>query len=132
MLCTNGHNNPDSAGFCGTCGIDTFHPHSQMMMPSSYFAPAPRTNGNAIASLVCGLVWTLGVTSIVAIVLGFKAKREIAATHEGGDGMATAGIVLGFVGLAGGILYVSFFLIVFFAAAGGASHCFANSTTYPC
>ena len=132
MLCTNGHNNPDSAGFCGTCGINTFHPSSQMMAPPSYFAPAPRTNGNAIASLVCGLVWTLGVTSIVAIVLGFKARREIAETHEGGDGMATAGIVLGFVGLAGGILYVSFFLFIVLAGVGGSVHCFVNSTISHC
>ena len=38
---------------------------------------------------------------VLAIVFGVSAKREIAARTElGGEGMATAGIVLGAIGIA--------------------------------
>ena len=66
--------------------------------------PARReTNGYAIASLVLGIVGlSFPIASIVALVLGYRARREIAASPEtqSGDGLATAGIVLGWVGVA--------------------------------
>ncbi len=66
--------------------------------------PAPSTNGLAIASLVLGIVgWVpCGVGSVVAIVLGFVARNQIRQSQgrQGGDGLALAGIILGFVGIA--------------------------------
>jgi hypothetical protein len=61
----------------------------------------PKTSGMAIASLVLGLVWGYGVTSILAIIFGFVAKKNIRESGgwQTGNGMATAGIVLGIVGL---------------------------------
>lgn len=56
---------------------------------------AARTNGFAIASLVLGLV---GGTW-VAILFGYLAKSQIRRTGESGDGMATAGLVLGYISL---------------------------------
>jgi hypothetical protein len=62
------------------------------------------TSGNAIASLVlgiAGLVLFPLVPSILAIVLGRSAKRDIRQRPGlGGEGLATAGIVLGWVGVA--------------------------------
>jgi hypothetical protein len=47
------------------------------------------TNGLAIASLVTAfLCWPLG------LALGFVAKSQIKKTGQGGDGLATAGIVI--------------------------------------
>jgi Domain of unknown function (DUF4190)/zinc-ribbon domain len=69
--------------------------------PGYGYAP-PRTNGLAIASLVLGLIgWAFcGVGSVVAIVLGFVARNQIKRSwgQQVGGGMATAGIVLGFIG----------------------------------
>jgi Domain of unknown function (DUF4190) len=73
--------------------------------PPQYGAPmpgaVPGTNRKAIWSLVTGILGLLccGLLGIAAIVLGQGAKREIAASGEGGGGMATAGVVLGIIGL---------------------------------
>lgn len=62
----------------------------------------PATNGFAIASMVLGILWLYWVGSILALIFGYKAKRDIAASGEkqAGAGMATAGIVLGWIGVA--------------------------------
>ena len=56
----------------------------------------------AIASLVLGLVWIYGIGSVLAIIFGFIAKKNIRNSNgmETGGGMATAGIVLGIIGAA--------------------------------
>lgn len=61
---------------------------------------APTTNGFAIAALVCALVGGCGVGSILAIVFGARARREIDASAgtQVGRGMATAGLVIGWIG----------------------------------
>lgn len=63
---------------------------------------ATETNGFAIASLVLGLVWLMGVGSILALVFGYIAKSQIdrSGGRQTGRGLAVAGIVLGWVGVA--------------------------------
>jgi hypothetical protein len=61
-------------------------------------------NGMAIASMVLGIVWIYWIGSILALVFGYIAKGQIRERNESGAGMATAGIVLGWVGV--GILAV--------------------------
>jgi hypothetical protein len=86
-------------------------------------APAPPTNGMAIASLVCSLAGlaTCGVTSIVGAILGHVARRQIRERGEGGDGLALAGIISGWIifGLAvlGFAAYVVFAIILVSTAA---------------
>ena len=53
----------------------------------------------AIASLVLGILWLYWIGSILALVLGYTAKRQIRERGEAGSGMATAGIVLGWIGV---------------------------------
>ena len=60
----------------------------------------PGTNGFAIASLVLGILWLEWVGSILAIIFGFIARAQIKRTGQGGDGLAIAGIVLGFFAIA--------------------------------
>jgi hypothetical protein len=52
---------------------------------------------------VLSLVWLGGLGSILAVVFGSKAKQDIRRTpgYLSGDGMATAGIVLGILGIMG-------------------------------
>ena len=65
----------------------------------------PPSSTMAIVSLIAGL---LGLTilptigSIIALITGYMAKNEIRASGGalGGDGMATAGTILGWIGVA--------------------------------
>ncbi len=80
---------------------------------------APRTNQMALASMVCGLgqifFWVLA--GVPAIVFGHVARRQIKQTGEAGSGMATAGLVMGYVGVLGPIIA----LIAALAILGAAS-----------
>lgn len=81
--------------------------------PGAGAAPAGvPTNGKATAALVLGIVWLCGIGSILALVFGYQAKNEIEASNgaQGGGGMATAGIVLGWIGVGFLILYLLLWL----------------------
>jgi Domain of unknown function (DUF4190) len=54
----------------------------------------------AIASMVLGIVWVYWIGSILALVFGYVALRQIRQRGQQGKGMAIAGIVLGWVGAA--------------------------------
>ena len=79
---------------------------SQRLQPSSD-GPAgdepgsdPGLNPLALASLVLGMVWIYWLGSILAIVLGCIALRQIRRDRRTGAGLAIAGVVLGCVGMA--------------------------------
>ena len=63
------------------------------------YAPPRSTNGMAIASMVLGILWLYWIGSILALVFGYVAKKQIRERGEAGGGMATAGIVLGWIGV---------------------------------
>jgi hypothetical protein len=56
--------------------------------------PVARTNGLAIASLVLGVLWLFWLGSVVGLVLGLVALKQIRTRNQGGRGIAIAGIVL--------------------------------------
>jgi hypothetical protein len=61
------------------------------------------TNGFAIASLVLGIVGLTSVPlipSVLALIFGYKGKRQIdrSGGAEQGRGLAVAGIILGWIG----------------------------------
>jgi hypothetical protein len=71
------------------------------------------TNGFAIASLICAfLCWPLG------LIFGFVAKSQIKARGGGGDGLATAGIIISLVWLALVILLAATGNVHFHASSG--------------
>lgn len=104
-FCTRcGTQNPDYATSCSNCGT-ALTPTAAAPTPA-YGAPAPTPvapvaepgKGLAIASLVCGIVsfFCFGfILGILAVIFGGVAKSKGFT-----GGMATAGIVLGIIGLA--------------------------------
>jgi hypothetical protein len=87
----------------------------------SPYAPTQSTNGFAIASMVLGILWVYWIGSILAIIFGFVALSQIKERQQSGKGMATAGLILGFIGLAFLVL-----VILLVAAGGNASIKFSS------
>ncbi len=84
----------------------------------------------AIVSLVAsilGLTAVPTVGSVIGLVLGYVARAEIRRSDAlTGDGFATAGIVLGWIGVALGLLAMALVLLVIvfgFVALPGISAC---------
>lgn|SRR5215475_7719014 len=91
--------------------------------PPSYGQPTtgygyqtgPKTNGLAIASLVLGIAglvfYVCGVASILALVFGYMARGQIDRdpANQGGRGMAIAGIIMGWIGVA---IFVIFWVVI--------------------
>jgi Domain of unknown function (DUF4190) len=69
---------------------------------------SPKTNAFAIASLTLGILWLGWFGSLGAVILGHIAKRQIASSEgrEAGNGLAVAGLVLGYIGLGFLLIYV--------------------------
>lgn len=69
-------------------------------------ADARRTNSFAITSLVCGIVGFAGLwpALFAAIIVGHRAVGEIREAGEDGYGLAKAGMVLGYLGVALGVV----------------------------
>jgi hypothetical protein len=83
------------------------YPYSPPPPPPPYgYGYGQRTNGLAIASMVLGILWLYWVGSILALIFGYVAKRQIRERGESGGGMATAGIVLGWIGVGFLILFM--------------------------
>ena len=78
-----------------------------------------RTSGTAIASLVFGILSWIAlpfVGAIVAVILGHSARSEIRRAPPGtidGDGMAVAGLILGWAHLAVFVVVIFFIFVVF-------------------
>ncbi len=79
-------------------------------------APRP-TSGLAVASLVGGILgWTLMpvIGSLVGIICGHMARAEIRRDPRiEGDGMAIAGLVLGWVSIALSVLTLLAIIFIF-------------------
>jgi hypothetical protein len=83
-------------------------------------------NSKATASLVLGIIGLVIcpiICSLLAIIFGYSAKNEIAASggRQTGGSNATAGIILGWIGLAIYIVVTIIWVIVAAVAASQAS-----------
>ncbi|HYM74636.1 MAG TPA: DUF4190 domain-containing protein [Candidatus Dormibacteraeota bacterium] len=95
--CGNGMTTDDK--FCRSCGA----PASAVAAPASIPPPLPaapaETSGKAITSLVCGLMFFIPFAFVAAVIFGHLALSEIkkSAGRLKGDGLAIAGLVLGYM-----------------------------------
>jgi hypothetical protein len=102
----------------------------------SYTPPPPtvQTNTMALVSLIAGILgWSLLPTlgSIVAIITGHMAKTEI-KNNPGkftGDGMATAGLILGYANIVIVVIALCLVIVLPLLGLGGVALCapFSNS-----
>lgn len=118
----------DAPHFCGACGqpvdpaqpacphcgappLAPLPPPAAAAVPAAAFANG-ETNGFAIASLVLGILWLYWLGSILAIVFGHIALVQIRRKggNSAGRGMAIAGLVLGYIGVAIAILIIALVL----------------------
>jgi hypothetical protein len=84
------------------------------------FTPPKKTNGLAIASLICGLGWVVMwplafFTGIAAVITGHISRKQIRERDEGGAGLALAGVILGYISIVISILAAIGLVIVFLA-----------------
>lgn len=104
--------------------------------PYAAYPPAPKTNAMAVVSLVaslCGIFIVPLVGSVVGIIFGHIAKSQLKTNGENGDGMATAGLVLGYIfaGLyALGCCGYGIFVAGMFGIAGAASSSSSSDYTF--
>ncbi len=89
--------------FCRVCGHGTGEAAAALGIAPTALNASAETSGKAIASLVCGLLFFVPMAFIAAIVFGHLALSEIrkSAGRLKGEGMAMAGLVLGYIWIAG-------------------------------
>jgi type IV pilus assembly protein PilA len=117
MFCNHcGREVPDSSQFCNNCGanLTTATPAVPYpVVPAAGAADTVPTSGKATASLICGIM-SLTIFSVLAgipaIILGHMSRGEIkrAAGRMKGEGLALAGLIMGYVSL----LAIPFILII--------------------
>ena len=81
--------------------------------PGQSVAASGQVNGLAIASVLLAVLWFAGIGAVLGLVFGYQARRQIknSAGRQTGSGLATAGIILGWIGIA--ILVAGVILIAF-------------------
>jgi peptidyl-prolyl cis-trans isomerase B (cyclophilin B) len=133
-LCSNCGHDKGEGSYCGGCGQRSgpaapppqfqqpqYQQQQPQYQPPQYqqqygvpqFVPVSnKTNGMAIAALVVSLI----CCAPLGVIFGHLAISQINKTCEGGRGLAVAGLVIGYIGCALGILYM---IVVAGAASSG-------------
>lgn len=80
----------------------------------------------AVTSLVCGILsfTCMPLLGIVAVICGHMSRKKLVeqtGSTEGG-GMSLAGLIMGYIGLALGLIVVIFYAIVIIAAIASEAH----------
>jgi hypothetical protein len=98
------------------------YPHQQPVPYPVVVSPRP-TSGKATAALIMGIVSVLGgaclvIPPFVAVGLGHLARRETRTGQRGGNGMAVAGLIMGYLGVVAWLLFGLQLMIGLIAGAG--------------
>ncbi len=100
---------PPAPGAHGPHVAPTGHPYpppGYPPYPYHIYPPRPPTNGLAIAALVvsvcsvfaaCVFYFIPGLLGAVGATMGHYARKQIRSTGEGGDGLALAGVIVGWI-----------------------------------
>jgi hypothetical protein len=98
-----------------------------------YPAVGRRNNGLAVASLVCSIAgivpFLFGLPCILGIVFGFVSRGQIKRSRgtQGGEGLALAGIIVGFC-----LIGLFIVVVALLAAFGRFNTCGGSSSTLSC
>jgi Domain of unknown function (DUF4190) len=109
------------------------YPVGGSLPPGAVWVPARRTFGLAVASLVCscaGIIpFLFGVPCILGIIFGFVSRSRIKRSQGalGGDGLALAGIIVGF-----SLIGIFILLVVLVAIFGHGHTCVGNTVRSDC
>ena len=106
--CTNCQGNlADFVPVCPYCGVS--QPLPQAATAQAEWGAPPQTSNKAVASLICGVILCFVPSSIAAVILGHLALADIkrSAGRMAGQGMAVAGLVMGYIG----ILFTAIFAV---------------------
>ena len=57
------------------------------------------------------------ITAIGGVICGHIARRRIREGHETGDGLALAGLIVGYIVLALGVVFIVFIVVAIIGAA---------------
>jgi hypothetical protein len=109
---------------CSNCGHPQGVPVQRAVGPiGAHPVGLRRTDGQAVAALIFGIVGLVVcplIPSIVAVILGSQARARIASNPDlDGDGLAKAGVILGWVGIGLSALGVVFVVLAFALGAAG-------------
>ncbi|GAA1771190.1 DUF4190 domain-containing protein [Luedemannella helvata] len=93
--------------------------------PAPGYVVAKPTNGLAIGSMVVSLVSVAGLCfyglggllGIVGAILGHVARRQVLERDQNGEGMAKAGIIIGWIATALAVLVIGALILLFVLAA---------------
>ncbi len=106
-------------------GYDPYY--GQQQPPQPYYPPPAMPNStNATLSLIAsilGLTLLPTIGSILGLILGYSAKSEINRSmgRMGGNGMATWGIILGWLGVGLAVTGICLAVLFFTGAFGCAA-----------
>ncbi len=111
-------------------------PAYQPIVPYGYpmYAPPRPTNGMAIGALVVSILSLAmcgGLISPVGAILGHISRRQIRTRGEQGDGLALAGVIVGWVGTAFAVLLWGGMIALFAASVWFAEEVGPSIPTYP-
>ena len=88
-----------------------------------YYPPVAPTSGLAIASMVCGIISIVlcfyhGLLGLPAVICGHLAISQINSSPlpMAGRGMAIAGLVMGYLGIAMSVGFIAFFVFAISSA----------------
>lgn len=98
-----------------------------------YPQAAPGTNTMAILSLIFSLAGMFVlpiVCSILGVIFGHMAKKQIPASGESGDGLATAGLIIGYIGLGLWVLGCGCYAVFVFGLLGMGAASSGSSSSY--
>jgi len=112
VYCTTCGSQIAAGGFCTNCGTAAA-PAPAAIQPTS------STNVLSIVALVTSL---LGI-SLAGVICGHIALNQIKRTREQGHGMALAGVIVGYVGIAVSIIAIGIWIAV---VVGMANYSYTN------
>jgi hypothetical protein len=109
------------------------YPFSGPMPQGNEWTPPNPKNGLAVASLVCSCVgivpFLFGVPCILGIIFGFVSRSRIKRSNGalGGEGLALAGIIVGF-----SLIGIFIVFVVLLAIFGNMQNCTGDSIRFDC